>query len=140
MTQPPDPKPVDEESIGFLVARMSEQTSALVRSEVELAKAEMAQKGKGLGIGIGAFGGAGLLALYGLGVLLAAAVLGLAEVVPGWLAALIVAVVLFAGAGVAALVGKKKVAVATPAKPELAIAGIKDDIATVKDGVTGGTS
>ncbi len=74
----PDPKVADEDSLGFLVARMTEQTSQLVRSEVDLAKAEMAQSGKGLGLGAGLFGGAGVLALYGLGTLVAAAVLGLA--------------------------------------------------------------
>ena len=140
MSQPgSDPTSPDEESIGFLVARMSEQTSQLVRSEVDLAKAELAQSGKGLGLGAGLFGGAGLLALYGLGAVVAAAVLALALVVPAWLAALIVAVVLFAIAGVVALVGKSKVTSATPVVPERAIEGVKQDVATVKDGLSGGT-
>jgi MFS family permease len=140
ITRTPEAKAADEESLGFLVARMSEQTSELVRSELALAKAEMAEKGKGLGIGLGMFGGAGLLALFGIGTLIAAAVLGLAEAVPGWLSALIVAVVILAAAGVVALLGRKNVSQATPALPERAIAGVKDDIATVKDGVTGGNA
>lgn len=64
----------------------------------------------------------------------ATAILGLALVVDGWLAALIVAIVLFAGAGVAALVGKKEVAQATPPAPERAIAGVREDVATLKGG------
>ena len=50
----------------------------------------------------------------------------------GWLAALIVAVVLFAGAGVLALMGKNQVEEATPPLPERAVEGVKEDIATVK--------
>ena len=64
--------------------------------------------------------------------LVATAILGLAHAVPDWLAALIVAVVLLAAAGVAALVGKKNVEAATPPQPERAIEGIQEDVATVK--------
>ena len=68
--------------------------------------------------------------------LISAAVLGLAELLPGWLAALIVAVVLFAVAGVLALVGKKDVAAASPPLPTQAIAGVQADVATVKQGLS----
>jgi hypothetical protein len=80
------------------------------------------------------FGAAGLLALFGLGVLITTAILALALAMDAWLAALIVAVVLFAAAGVVALLGKNQVGAATPAKPERAIEGIKEDIATIKGG------
>lgn len=122
----------EEPTLGALVHDLSEQTSALVRSEVALAKAELAAKGKAAGIGAGAFGAAGLLALAGGAVLVATAILLLALVMPAWLAALLVAVALFAAAGVAALVGKKKVEQATPPKPERALAGAKEDVETLK--------
>ena len=122
----------ESQTLGALVHQLSQQIPDLVRSEIRLAQAEVAQKGKRAGVGIGMFGVAGLLAFLGLGTLVATAVLGLANVVDAWLAALIVALVLLAGAAVAGLAGKNKVSEATPAAPEKAIRGIKDDIATVK--------
>jgi uncharacterized membrane protein YqjE len=119
-------------TLGALVHDMTQQMSTLVRDEMRLAQAEMTQKGKRAGVGIGMFGGAGLVALYGVATLLATVILALALVIPAWLAALIVTVVLFAVAGVLALLGKKNVAQATPAKPEQAIEGLKEDVATVK--------
>jgi membrane protein implicated in regulation of membrane protease activity len=92
----------------------------------------MTQKGKRAGIGIGMFSAAGLLAFFGLAVLLTTVILLLDLVMPAWLAALIVAVVLFAVAGVVAMLGKKNVQQATPAKPEEAVEGLKQDVATVK--------
>lgn len=135
-TEPRTTTPVDEESLGFLVARLSDQTSRLVRSEVDLAKAEMSEKGKRAGIGIGAFSAAGLLAFFALAVLLAAAVLGLAEAFPGWLAALVVGAVVLVLAAIAAVIGKNNVSKATPAKPEQALEGVAEDIAVVKEGLT----
>jgi uncharacterized membrane protein YqjE len=121
-----------DQQIGDLVKQLSEQTSDLVRKELKLAQLEMQEKGKRAGIGAGLFGGAGLVALYGLGVLIAAIVLGLATAIDAWLAALIVAVVLFAIAGVAALMGRKQVEQATPPQPEQAIASTKRDVEVVK--------
>ena len=121
-------------TLGALVHDLSEQTSALVRSEVELAKAELAAKGKAAVIGAGLFGAAGLLGFFGAGVLIATAILALALVLPAWAAALIVAVVLLAAAGVAALLGKGKVSEATPAAPERAVEGVKQDVETIKGG------
>lgn len=121
-----------DEPLGAVVHRLTEQVPQLIRSEIRLAQAELAEKGKRAGIGIGAFGAAGLVALYGLGVLLAGAVLALDLVLPAWAAALIVAAVLFVVAGVAALVGKKEVQQATPPAPQRAIAGVKEDVATIK--------
>lgn len=123
-----------EESLGGLVHRLSQQIPELVRSEMRLAQAELTAKGKRAGQGAGMFGAAGVLGLLGAGALVAAAILALALVLPGWAAALIVAAVLLAVAGVAALLGKKRVAAAAPAKPEHAIHGIREDIAVVKGG------
>ena len=119
-------------TLGALVHDMTQQMSTLVRDEIRLAQAEMTEKGKKAGIGVGLFGGAGLVALYGVATLLATLVLALALVMPAWLAGLIVTVVLFAVAGVLALQGRSNVSKATPAKPEEAIAGLKEDVATVK--------
>ena len=128
----PPPAP-EEASTGQLIGQLTEQISRLVRDEARLAQAEVTQKAKRLGVGAGLFGGAGLFAFFGLAVLIAAAVLALALALPGWLAALIVAVVLFAVAGVLALVGKKDVDKGAPPVPTEAIASTKADIATVKE-------
>ena len=122
----------ESQTLGALVHQFSQQIPDLVRSEIRLAQAEVAQKGKRAGVGLGMFSVAGLLAFLGLGTLVATAVLGLANLVDPWLAALVVALVLLAGAAVAGLMGKNKVSEATPAAPEKAVRGIKDDIATVK--------
>ena len=130
---PVPPPAAEDASTGQLIGQLTEQISRLVRDEARLAQAEVTQKAKRLGVGAGLFGGAGLFAFLGLAVLIAAAVLALALALPGWLAALIVAVVLFAVAGVLALVGKKDVDKGTPPVPTEAIASTKADIATVKE-------
>jgi hypothetical protein len=129
---PPDPS---QASTGELVGQLGDQVSRLVRNEVRLAQAEVTQKAKRLGIGAGFFGGAGVVALLGLGALVTAAILGLANALPGWLAAVIVAVVLFAVAGVLALIGKRDVDKATPPLPTETIASVQADIDTVKKAV-----
>ncbi|MXG90335.1 phage holin family protein [Nocardioides flavescens] len=121
-----------DEPIGAVVHRLSEQIPELVRSEMRLAQAELAEKGKHAGVGVGLFGGAGVLALYGVGGLLITAAIALDLVMPLWLAALIVSVVVLAAAGIAALMGKKQVSAATPAAPERAVAGVKQDVEAVK--------
>ena len=118
--------------IGELLKRASEQTSRLVREELRLAQLEMQQKAKHAGIGAGLLGGAGIVALFGVAVLIAFVVLLLATAMDAWLAALIVAVVLLAAAGVMALLGKNQVAEAAPAKPEHAIDSVQDDIEEIK--------
>jgi MFS family permease len=115
-----------------LVKQLSEQTSRLVRQEVELAKTELAIKGKRAGIGAGMFGGAGLLGLYAVGALIAAAIAALATAVDTWLAALIVGVVLAAAAGIVALTGKKKVQEAMPPVPEDSVESVKEDVQWTK--------
>ena len=132
MSPTESPRGTADPTLGSLVHDLSTQIPELVRSELRLAQAELAEKGKRAGTGAGLFGAAGIVALYGVAVLLAAVVLALALVLPYWAAALAVAVVLLAVAGVLALRGKKEVAQATPAAPERAIAGIKEDVETVK--------
>ncbi|WP_375489272.1 phage holin family protein [uncultured Jatrophihabitans sp.] len=135
-TPSPAPRPASEASIGELLSRVPAQTSQLVRDEIRLAQAELTQKGKRAGIGVGLFGGAGLFSIYGVGALVAAAILGLSEAVDGWLAALIVAVVLFVIAGIAALIGKNEVQQAVPPVPQEAVASVKTDIETIKPGAS----
>lgn len=130
-------KPVAEQSTAELVQRATEQISRLVRDELALARAELTEKGKHGGLGVGLFGGGGVLALYGVGALIASVVLLLALAVPAWAAALIVAVVLFAIAAVLALLGKKEVSRAVPPVPTAAADSVRADVdavtAAVKD-------
>jgi len=131
-TPSPDPR---NASTGELVGSLSEQIGTLVRDEVRLAQAEITQKAKRLGLGAGLFGAAGLVAVLGLNALITAAILGLANVLPGWLAAIIIAVVLFAVAGVLALSGKKDVQLAAPPPPTETIAGVQADVTAVKEAI-----
>lgn len=122
-------------SIGELVSTLSEKLSQLVRDEIRLAKAEVAAKAKHAATGIGLFVGAALLGFFGLAVLITTVILALANVVAPWLAALIVAVVLLAVAGILAAVGKKALDKGMPPGPERAQASIKADVAAVKEGL-----
>ena len=128
----PEPKS-PEPSLGELVKSLSEDSTRLIRDELRLAQAEVSEKAKDLGVGVGAFGAAGALALFGSGVLLATAILALALVLPAWLSALIVGVAVLAIAGVAALVGRKKVSEAAPPVPTDAIASVKRDVNEIKE-------
>jgi uncharacterized membrane protein YqjE len=123
----------NDQSLSELLQQLSSQTADLVRKEIRLAQLELQEKGKHAGIGAGMLGGGGLVALYGLGALIAAAILGLGTLIEPWLAALIVAVVLFAVAGVLALTGKRQVEQATPPQPEAAIESVQTDIHEVKE-------
>ncbi len=118
--------------MGELVKQLSDQTTHLVRAEVELAKAELAEKGKKAGMGAGMFGGAGLFGVFGFAALTTAIIAALDLAMATWLAALIVAVVYFAIAGIAALMGKKKVDQATPLAPRQAIDTTKADVEVAK--------
>lgn len=122
----------ESQTLGALVHQLSQQIPELVRSELRLAQAEVAQKGKHVGIGAGMFGAAGMLGFLALGSFVAAGILGLALVVDAWLAALLVGLLLLGAAAVAGLLGKGQVTEATPAAPERAIHGLKEDVATVK--------
>ena len=118
---------------GDLVQQVSRQTADLVRQEIRLAQVEMQEKGKRAGIGAGMFGGAGLVAMYGVGALIAAAILLLGTAIEPWLAALIVAGALLAVAGGLALLGRKQVDRATPPKPERAMDSVQRDVEQVKE-------
>jgi hypothetical protein len=122
----------DDRSTPELLRELSQRTGDLVRKEMELAKAELREKGKAAGLAGGMFGGAGVLALYGVGALTAATILGLAIVLDAWLAALLVGVGYLAVAGILALIGKKKVEQATPPVPEQAIESSKEDVQWTK--------
>ena len=128
-------RPVTDQSTSELVQRASEQITRLVRDEIALAKAELAEKGKHAGIGVGLFGGGGVLAMYGVGAMVATLIVVLDLFLPLWLAALIVTVVLFLVAGILALIGKSQVTKAVPPEPAEAVAGFKADVAEVKHAV-----
>jgi MFS family permease len=123
---------VEDRPVAELVRQLSDQTTTLVRQEIELAKAEMTAKGKQVGIGAGAFGAAGVVGLYAVGAITACLILALSTAVAGWLAALIVGVVYAAIAGVLALVGKKKAQAGAPPVPERAISSTKEDVEWAK--------
>ncbi|AGZ44506.1 phage holin family protein [Actinoplanes friuliensis] len=128
-------RPATDQSTSELVQKASEQLSRLVKDEIALAKAELTEKGKHAGIGVGLFGGGGVLALYGVGALFATLIIVLDLFLPLWLAALIITVVLFATAGVLALLGKKQVTQAVPPEPSAAIASAKADVDEVKHAI-----
>jgi putative superfamily III holin-X len=116
-----------------LVQDLSRQTSTLIRQEMRLAQAELTEKGRHAGKGAGMFGGAGLVALYGVGALIAAAILGLATVIEPWIAAAAIGVGLLLVAGILALTGKKELEEAGPPKPEQTLESVQRDVATVKE-------
>ncbi len=118
--------------IGELLKQLSEETTTLVRKELDLAKAEMTEKGKQAGKGAGMFGAAGILGFLALGALTAFFIMLLDGAVPNWAAALIVAAVYAAIAGVLALTGRNKVQEATPPKPEQTVETIKEDVQWAK--------
>jgi uncharacterized membrane protein YqjE len=118
--------------VGELLKELSNQTTTLVRQELELAKAEMTEKGKKAGLGAGMFGGAGLFGLLALGALTTCLIAALATGLDLWLAALIVALVYAAIAGGLALAGKQKTQEATPPAPEQAIESTKEDVQWAK--------
>lgn len=122
---------VDQQSTAELVQHASEQITRLVRDELALARSELMGKARHAGVGAGMIGGGGLVALYGLGVLVLAAVLGLANAVPTWLAALIVGAALLLLAGILALVGRAQVRQAVPPMPEAAARSVRADVASM---------
>lgn len=117
-----------DQSTAELVSRLSEQVTTLVRDELALARIEMTEKGKRAGKGAGLLGGAGVIALYGVGALLLTAGAALSLAMPVWAAALIVTVALFCGAGIAAIVGRREIRQAVPPTPEAAIASGRRDV------------
>lgn len=125
-------KPGADASLGELMSQLSAQTSRLVRDELRLAQKEFQESAKHAGIGAGLLSVAGLFAFLGLATVIAAAVAALSLALPVWAAALIVALVLFVIAGIAALVSKKQADEVTPAAPRT-VETVKADIQEVKD-------
>jgi len=125
----------NDRSVAELLKQLSQQTQTLVRDEIQLALLELKDKGKKAGLGAGLFGASGMIALFGVATLIAALVLALATAVDAWLAALIVAVVLLALAGLLALTGKREIEEAIPPVPQEALASTKDDVEAVKEHV-----
>ena len=135
MTARPDNE-LRDHSTGDLLKELSDQTTTLVKQEIDLAKAELAQKGKTAGIGAGMFGGAGLFGVGAFAALTTFFIALLDGAVPIWLAALIVAVVYAAVAGALALQGRNKVQEAGPPMPEQAKESVKEDVEWAKTRAT----
>ena len=103
-----EPRPKAERSITTLLSDLASETILLIRQELALLKAELHEKFSRVGQGATALGAGALIAYSGWLVLLAAAVLGLATVLPAWLAALIVALVALAIGGALIFIGKSR--------------------------------
>jgi uncharacterized membrane protein YqjE len=129
-----EPASLRERPTGELVKDLSTQVSTLVRQELELAKVELSAKGKEAGIGAGLLGAGGVLALFGIGALTAAAILALDTAMAGWLAAVIVGVAWLVIGGVLALVGKARARRAVPPVPQT-LETVKEDVRWTKDSV-----
>jgi uncharacterized membrane protein YqjE len=121
-----------EHRTGELLKELSDHTTTLVRQEIELAKAELGEKGKKAGLGAGMFGGAGLFGVFALAALTTCVIVALDSAMPLWLAALIVAVVYGAIGAVLALQGRNKVQEAGPPVPEQATESVKEDVQWAK--------
>lgn len=125
--------PEGEASTGELVKQLSEQVSLLVRDELKMARLELTRKGRFAGMGMGLYGASGLVALYAVACLLAAAIIAIAGEIRPWLAALIVGLALLVVSTVAALMGRSRMRRATPPMPKQAVEGTKADIEEVKE-------
>jgi len=119
-------------STGELVKQLSEQTTTLVRKEIELAKAELAAKGKVAGQGAGMFGGAAVAGLLALGTLTVVIVALLDKTMDLWVAALIVTLVYGAVAAVLAMRGRDRVKEGMPPAPEQTVETVKEDVQWAK--------
>ena len=119
--------------IGELLRDLSQQTTTLMRQELELAKAEVAQKGKKAGAGAGLLGAAGVAGLATLGAFTAFLILVLNTFLPAWAAAGIVTLLYAIPAAVLALRGRDKVKEATPLAPEQTIETVKEDVEWAKN-------
>lgn len=123
-------------TLGELVGTLTQQLTNLIRGEIDLAKAQVAEKGQKFGIGIGLLVGAGVMAFFAFAVLITTVILALANVVAAWLAALIVALALLLLAALLALVGKKSIDKGKEVEVSSPVAGVKADIDIVKEGFT----
>lgn len=122
-----------EQSTAALLRQLTEQVTTLVRDEAELARQELRQKGRRVGAGAGALGTSGVLALYGGGGLVAAAILAIDQVLRPWLAALVVGAALMVTAGIAALAGRSQIRRSTPPVPGRTISNVREDVDAVRE-------
>jgi len=121
-----------DQSIGELLKQLSNDTATLVKQEMALARAELTQQGKRAGAGAGLVGGASVFGLGAFGALTACLIALLATAIDHvWLAALIVALIYGAIAGVLALQGKNKIKEATPPAPQT-VETVKEDVQWAK--------
>ncbi len=118
--------------VGELLRQLADETTTLVRQELELAKAEMTEKGKKAGLGVGMWGAAGVVGLLALGALTAGLILALDGAMPNWAAALLVAAVYGAIAAFLYFRGKERVEAAGTPVPEQAIENVKEDVEWAK--------
>jgi hypothetical protein len=125
-------------SLAGLFKRLSDETTGLVRLEVELAKAELAETAKVAGAGAGLLAGAAVAALCALGALTACLILALAEVMPGAAAAIIVTVLWAVIGGALALAGRERVRAAAPIAPTDAPQRLKEDVRVAREGLRAG--
>jgi VIT1/CCC1 family predicted Fe2+/Mn2+ transporter len=121
-----------ERPIGEVAKNLTSDLSLLLRQEIELAKAEMAQKGRTAAPGLGMFGAAGVVALCAAGALTAFLVLVFSLFLPDWAAALIVGVAMAAVAFVLIRQGKERIADAGKPVPEQTIETVKEDVEWAK--------
>jgi hypothetical protein len=121
-----------ERPIGELFSKLSNETSTLIRQEMELARAELTEKGKEAGKGAGLFGGAGAVGLLGAGALTAGLILLLDLAIAAWLAAIIVGLIYVAVAAVLGLKGRDRIQAATPPVPEQTVDTVKEDVEWAK--------
>ena len=121
-----------DRSIGDLFGKLSAETSTLIRQEMELARAELTEKGKQAGKGAGVFGGAATVALLGAGAITAGLVMLLGLLIPDWLAAIVVGLVFVGIAALLGLKGRDEVQAATPPVPEQTVETVKEDVQWAK--------
>ena len=121
-----------ERPMGEVAKNLTSDLSLLLRQEIDLAKAEMAEKGRTAAPGLGMFGGAGIVALCAAGALTACVILVLSVFLPEWVAALIVGAVLGAVAFVLVQQGKERVSDAGAPVPEQTIDTVKEDVEWAK--------
>jgi len=126
-----DAQQLRDRSTGELVGELSQQTSSLIRQEIALAKAELTDTGKNAGKGAGMIGGAGAIGYLAAAALTTAIIALLDKAMDTWIAALIVAVVYAAIAGVLALRGRDEVKAALP-PTEQTVETIKEDVQWAK--------
>jgi uncharacterized membrane protein YqjE len=140
MAQANEPDPgLREKSMGELFKELSADLSTLVRQEMQLARAEMTEKGKQAGLGAGMFGGAGIVALLAAGTLSACLIAALSLAMKVWLAALIITALYVAAAAVLALVAKQRVRQVTPPTPEQTVETVEEDVQWAKTQLPSGS-